>query len=78
MLVGEFKTGNGEMPAELHRHFRRQVPAAAMARDGEGIGFALLGFGLEVADRLIAIVADTCQLQVHRFAPGVGAGPFAE
>ncbi|MNF96299.1 hypothetical protein D3C84_790860 [compost metagenome] len=66
------------MPAELRRHLRRQVPAAAMVRDREGIGFTLLGFGFEVADRLIAIVSDARQFQIDGFAPGAGAGPFAE
>ena len=46
MLVGQFKPANGEMPAELRRHLRRQIPAVAMARHGEGIGFALPGLGL--------------------------------
>ncbi len=78
VLIVEFETGDGEVPAELRRHLRRQVPAIAMARHGEGIGFTLMGLGLEVADRLIAIVADARQFQVHRLAPGVGAGPFAE
>ncbi|MDT4875049.1 hypothetical protein FQZ97_1103910 [compost metagenome] len=78
MLVGEFKPANGEMPAELRRHFRRKIPAAAVARHGEGIGFALLWPGPEVAHRLIAIVADARQFQVDRLTPGVGAGPFSE
>ncbi|MNJ05003.1 hypothetical protein D3C73_1660410 [compost metagenome] len=62
MFVGEFEAGDSEMPAELRRHFRRQIPAIAMTRHGEGKGFALLGSGPVVADGLIAIIADAGQL----------------
>jgi hypothetical protein len=78
VFIGEFETGDGEVAAVLRRDFRRQVPAAAVARDGERIGFALAGFGFEIRDRLIAIIAQARQLKVHRLAPGIGARPFAE
>ncbi|MCY1431906.1 hypothetical protein D9M71_478840 [compost metagenome] len=77
-LVGQLEAADDEIPAELRRHLRRQVPTVAMARHGKGVGFTLLGFGLEVADGLVAIVGDAGQLQIDGLAPGAGAGPLAE
>ena len=77
-LVGEFEAGNREMPAEPGRRFRREIPAATVVRHGKWIGLAFLGPGLEVADCLIAIVADARQLKIQRFTPGIGAGPFSQ
>ncbi|MCY1445424.1 hypothetical protein D9M71_619370 [compost metagenome] len=78
MFVGQLKTAEGEMPAELRRHLRRQVPAAAMTRHREGIGLPLPGPGPVIADGLIAVVAEAGQFEVERLTPGIGAGPFAE